>query len=313
MTDEIKITNLTTQQSVVFRKENSPFILDDDGVDWGTNASDISTIAYPQRIGVDVSHKRIKGMRPINIDGWIVANIQRGTMSEGEWEQECLEWIERSTSYLSQVINPLSQLRVETDRYSIDCVATESLKVSTSYRDNNEVMKGISIALASPLGMFYLTKGNKFGDDYEIPLLEFPLELDDSKGYELSKITRGQIVEVQNVGDVSTGGIITITAQDGEVSGVKVINLTNGQSFYVACTIPKSCSLIVDTEQQRLLLSSNSPLYDPISIYKEWNYENDWIQFDVNNNYLVYECNGGKENATLLIECLSKFYTIRSA
>ena len=163
MVEEITLHNYSLPgRSITLNRTNSNYLIDDDGLDWGTVSSNISTVNNFDSIGAKIRAIDTSTPRDIKIVGWVV-----GTDVE----------MRAKKHVLSQIIAPQSEIAVTVENKTISTIATKTVEFGTSKRTNNECMCQFQISLSAAYGFFEYarTYTNLQSDDAILNLGDIPV------------------------------------------------------------------------------------------------------------------------------------------
>ena len=147
MIDLINIINSDLGFSVIMDRDNSDYLIDDNGLDWGEVTSAVSTINTLDGYGAILNNVYIPEPRPISIRGWVVGTEQQMAQKKNK---------------LKQVLSLKSNIRIEipvgNDNYYINAYVARGLYFSMEYRNNNEKMCKFTVSFEAPYPFFCLDK-----------------------------------------------------------------------------------------------------------------------------------------------------------
>lgn len=133
MVDSIKLFNKSTSQSILLDKFSAGFLLDDEGIDWGTVTPTITSYPSIYGLGSEVSNITFQKEREIVITGWVI-NDNTGT-------------IEQKKRILNNFVNPLNEVRLYAMKYYIDGYPKTSVKYTNKRKENNDIVCKFQITL----------------------------------------------------------------------------------------------------------------------------------------------------------------------
>ena len=256
MVQKVTIENLTYLRSVTLDRIDADYLLDDDGIDWGSVPSQISYSSTIGGLGSTVKKSSMTQPRNIRIVGWIIT----GDAS-----------IEEKKAYLSKICNPIDTVCITCGGYTIKGKLSSAIKFATATDENNEEMCKFSISIACAFPFFTKTIKKSFGEGTEDPFLiqvggtgtifSFPMPL-------------------ENFGEFTVGAKFTITLSATYTNiGIQtyVWNHTYDGQFNLIGTFPAGTKFYVNTISDHKSVSINTSSA-PGEAYKYWDLNSDWVQ-----------------------------------
>ena len=132
MIDELLITNETLGISLTMDRDDSDYLIDDNGLNWGEISSKFSTLSNFDGFGAALNAIETTDPREVHIVGWVV-----GTESEMAIKK----------SYLAQVLSPQSSLKIIVNskrspgsQYYLRVYTSKTVSFGTEMKTNNEKM-----------------------------------------------------------------------------------------------------------------------------------------------------------------------------
>lgn len=230
---EIEILNKTYNQSLILSHSSYPFFLDEDGVDWGTCEADFSTVTDVAGYGVREANVKFEE-REISIEGYITA-----------YDSNTVEDYKKQ---LNRLINPLHELELISGDYKITVKAENSVKYSTKWRENNEVLCKFVLDFVA-FYPFFRYKWNEVARKSEAQgTALFPLVIDVNKGKIFGRIPYNNINNIFNEGDIQVGFELVVEAKDGPIKYLKGINNKTKEQFYLQEGLEQGEKFIISTQ-----------------------------------------------------------------
>ena len=182
--------------------------------------------------------------------------------------------------------------------YEID-VIPDNLPVIESEGNGFRNIKGYQITLSS-LDPYWKDKSEI---DAEIPmareenLFEFPLEITDN--FEFSRLIAGDVIEIQNNGDVAVGAVFTINV-NGILVNPRLYNVITQEYFALNGTFTTGTKLRISTVRgkKRVEQDDGDGWYNIMTKRKV---ESTFLQIERGINYLQLQADSGVEFTTSYI------------
>jgi hypothetical protein len=317
MIDEITIVNEDTSLSLTFNKLfGNPYVLDSDGIDWGTIAAKHTKYDNLTGAGVDIINSSLKE-RTVAITGYVcfvhtikeIAKIYSvSTMDEINAIR--LAEVEAGKKSLSELINPLSVLKIIAGDYYISGKPVASVKWSPKSKENNELISKFTFSIDCPNPMFRQARQISTILSGVEGMFHFPLVIRKSKGIQMGKRSQYQLIVLQNKSDVQIGGIITLKALAGVINP-KVTNVYTQEKMLINKTLIPNEIVKIDTINRTIKGSvDNGATY---SIYfKYWDFENDWMSFAAGNSLIGFSADGDTyKSLQVSISIEQEFYSVK--
>lgn len=231
--EEITLTNLTTQQSLFLSEAGTEYVLDGKP-DWGAVEANINYVGYVNQIGSQKTNTQLD-TRPIIITGWVIA--------------ASIEDMKRKKKVLNKFVNPFQDMRCEYEGYFIDFTPDSSIKYSTDYEKNNEVVCNFEIEGTCGTPLFADVDGTIISQAPSYPVAVFPMVIDDENGTILGRTGEGSRRIINNTGDVEAWFTLSITCLEGTITNPKIMLGDNSQTFIkVLTTMEEGDTLTITTE-----------------------------------------------------------------
>lgn len=250
MVEQIELKNLSYYKSAVLNRTDADYLLDDDGIDWGSVPSQISSRSSIDGLGSIVNNVKINKPRNISIIGWIIP---------GE-----ASTIEQKKDYLSKICNPMDPIRIYCGEYTIEGRLKSTIKFATTTDENNEEMCkfSLSIECVYPFFLKHVEKRVGAGTDEPIQLSS------DTEG---ADSIRSLPIELENLGDFDVGAEFLIelsdTYQDLHVI-TKDPKTSLSSYFSLIGALNKGSVFRINTEVNKKYVSD----------YGFWDLNSDWVK-----------------------------------
>lgn len=213
---DIKFKNLVNQIEFTLGKDINGYLLE--SYDFGQATADQSTTQYIDLIGSNVD-STIFTKRDLSFTGWIkVKSSEEMKIKKNE---------------LNRFFNPKHDISVQYGDYVIVVRPDSSIGYSKDSIDNTSSICRFLIECTAYVPVFkrineeviYCSNANK------VPL--FPLIIPKSKGICFGRISSISTKNVPNDGDIETGFVVRIIADEGDVTNPKITNNKTGKFIEV--------------------------------------------------------------------------------
>lgn len=291
MIESLILKNNDIGRQVLLDKVASSYVLD--VADLGTIDATHQTSKYPDQVG-DTNTGSTLGTRTISISGWVIGQTE--------------ENIRAFKQVLNAVVNPLQMVELLYDDYKLEFKPKNTIKYSTSYEENNEVLCKFLISGLCFNPLFEDSQETELAIATTVGAFHFPWTIPE-EGTVLSYKTPSLITTVVNGGTLSTGLTVVFEAS-GSVTNPKITNMSTGEFIQldktlvagekvVICTVDGSESIVGTIGD----VSSN--------YFKYFNLSSTWLQLQLGENVMVY---GAEENVDALnvtLEFTNKYLEVQ--
>ena len=317
MIDSIKVKNLSTNQLIKFSKTpGEPYMLETDGIDWGSVVAKHNTYTNLSGIGNTITSTKIDS-RSVSITGRVCpthTNKQLmklySTGNVAKLTEYKLREIAQSKQLLSQLVNPSDVLRIHAGDYYIEGKPTTSVKFSSDWKENNEIYCKFTFTIdceESPL--FHFKAQTKTQLSGITGGFHFPLVLRKNKGIHFGIKRSYQLLLIDNNSDTPIGGVFYLKAK-GPVTHPTVTNVYGQQSMTIEKDLVVGEILKIDTTERKIWGSTDRGETFQ-NYFSYWNFDNSWIEFVVGNTLIGFSTvDESYKNLDLYIELDKQFYSI---
>jgi hypothetical protein len=207
---QITLVNSRINSELVLSEESMSFVLE--SVDWGAVEARHSTAPLVDTIGEEITETFLEP-RYVSIVGWIL----------GQNQQQITE----RKNVLNKLINPQNQMKLIYGDYVLNMKAERTIKYGTRYQENNDKMCKFILNFKAPQPLFMLKGETVSTITAIIKKFSFPINF-ISNNIIFGLYPNQSINNMENIGDVQTGFIITITAT-GDVTNPYLLNEDTGK------------------------------------------------------------------------------------
>lgn len=298
MVEDIVIENLDTSEQLPLSMLTTPFYILE-SVDWGTIQSTHYSYKFINQIGVYVSGTYL-GTRDINIIGWIIASSE--------------EEMDSRKDYLNKLINPQNSFRCYYKSYELDFLLSETIKYSTTSRENNEVVCKFQISGVCPNPLFKSTEGKREEIAVYHPKFHFPLTIsetpDPPKGIIFGERSKEALVTIINEGSVSTGFRIVFKAI-GAVSNPYLVNAQTREFMRIDSSMEAGQEIVINTVLGEKKITSVKEGGETENYFKYKDIGSSWLQLEVGENIFGYGASENVDNLEILLYHQDKWLEVQ--
>ncbi len=290
------IENQTSKQRVTMgMNPNYDFVYKDDGLDWGYAPASHSTYFYPEQIGEKISMTNVTG-RDISFTGYVHYVPSKADISN--YSREALkvlvrDKIEEKKGILNSLINPVDYLKITVGEFFLEGKPTRSVQYGETVYENNEYFCLFVVNIYCPNPMFHKVTSPNTVIAGSSPSFHFPLSIPDN-GYKFSTRVDYLVISCNNDGNATVGGVITITAM-GTVKNPTVENIETGEKFTIHKTLSEGEIIEINTSQSEKRGIKGGIGSPTQNYFRYWDYENDWIVFNVGDTLVGYTADDDTE------------------
>lgn len=283
--------NMVTELQI--NQNNRKYVLD--YIDWGAIQSTRKTYKFINQIGVYVTGTTLES-RDIAITGWVVADTY-AQMKERK-------------RFLNNFVNPLQQLTLVYNDYSIDGIPDTTIKYGSDYKDNNEVVCKFVIDLFCPDPLFYTSQPKQASIADWLPKFHFPLVIPQNDGIIMGLRSPSVIITVNNPGTIETGMTVIFHAR-GTIVDPYLININTQKQIKFEHTMEPGETLEVTTYVNRKAAKKISGGVTT-NAFNYLDFENnEFIQLAPGDNYLRYGASSGISNLEIKIEYRPQYQEVQ--
>lgn len=312
MIDEITIQNMRTGETIVMDKTgNTGLVISE--IDWDSASVTNESYRIPFQIGETLS-STVVGTRVPTITGYVVSNNTPvlGTTWE-EYYKAQKEDIENKKDNLNKFISIYDTYRVIAGDFYLEGVPRQPIKYSYDENENNEVLCLFEIELGCYDPTFKRVGGNTETFYELINMFHLPMNptSSDPLVFGERKITTQKTIN--NMGDVSTGMVITIEPLYGSVSGFTITNVSTGEQFKITYTMDTDSYIVLNTrlgEEDIYIVDRESG--DTQSLISVIDIDSAFLQLQRGENLILCETSNEEDGELdVTIEYTERFFNIK--
>lgn len=295
MINSITLENMSTKVKLTLSNAgDGKFVLEENGIDWGTVKSSIYTYKSSKKIGNQISGIEVES-RTIIIAGWIY-----GTEKQ----------IEETQFWLGTFILPTDEIKIHVKDYYISGHPLSLPQFGKNKQQNNEYMCKFLINLYCPEPEFVSNTKNTVGYATTSPGFSFPFHFEEGGGVNFGTIELSTVQKIVNSSVHSVGGLLKLKCVGTELKNPRFFNIYNPNEFIeINKTMTYGEEIIVNTNYTKEDITGT---LDGVSsdYFKYWNFNNTWIQFERGTGYYGVSYEGANNSLEVSVEIESRHYTI---
>lgn len=297
MVERIVLRKVKNQEELVLDMVSTPdYILK--SVDWGSIKGTHHSYKYVNQVGESIESTSL-GSRPVNIEGWIVAQ-----------DEKHMTTLKRR---LNSFVNPQEAITLFYSDYKINFVPNETVKYSIGSAENNEIFCKFQITgtCANPL----------FSDNFETistfvttaANFHFPLVMSNTLpdgGVIFGKRTASLIANVVNNGAISVGLRIVFKA-NGTVVNPSIINVNTQEEFTINKTLVSGEEVHVNTNVGEKSVKGKIGNTNLVNYFMYKNIDSSWLQLEVGDNLFRYNAEDGIDKLDVFVYFYNKYLEVQ--
>lgn len=306
------IENQTTKKRVTFgQKPAYDYVYKDDGLDWGYAPATHSTYFYPEQVGEHIAVTNITG-REVTITGYVhyvPDEVDRSNYDKSAYGALVHQKVLEKKEVLNSLVNPMDFVRIIVGDFYLEGKPTRSIQYGQTMEENNELFCLFVMNIYCPNPMFHKVISPNTIVTGSQPYWHFPLSIPDN-GFKFSTRVDYMVISVENEGNTTVGGIITIKA-DGEVQNPTIELVGTGKKFTINKTLQRNEVVVIDTRNSEDRGVNGGITEADSSYFKYWDVDNDWLQFTVGSNLVGYSTDNESELLmTVIVEIRPERYAV---
>ena len=270
MVESLVIQNLVSNDKKKFDMSEADYLIYEGSIDWGNVEVTHNTFQFPTQIGEYISNSVI-GTRDISIDGWIIG--------------DSLQDINAKKKELSKFINPIEEVKIIVDDYSIICKPTSNVQFGKTLAENSTVAVKFLLQLFAPQPLFLLTNAINVNVSDVVGMFGFPL-IFKNEGIIMGYRKKSLFTDIINDGAVSVGMIITLEAI-GSVNNPEFLNAKTREGIKLNKVLHAGEKVIIDTNVgERSIIGSLNGIEE--SYFEYMDYDSEWLQLENGVSVFTY-------------------------
>ena len=278
MIDKIVVSNTNGSRLSLSKDGDGNYVLDDEGLSWGSVSAQLYTYKSPKQVGNEVYGADIDP-RTVMITAWLY-----GTEKQ----------IARNQSWLGKFFVPGRKVRVSAGGYYIEGYVQYSPQYSSKVKDNNEYFCKFVVSLYCSSPEFVKEQQTVVEYASTSSAFHFPLVFEGDGGKVIFGIKEiNSVQKITNNGVHSVGVVVTLRCNAESISNVKLFNIYKPEEFIkLDKVLVFGEEVVIDTRLTRQDISGTLAGAKG-DYFRYWNFESTWMQMDVGDNYIGVEYEGG--------------------
>ncbi len=270
MVESLNIKNLSSGETKHFDMSDAAYLIYEGAIDWGKVDVSHNTFQFPTQIGQYISSTVI-GSRDVSINGWIIG--------------DSLEEIQNKKMELSNFLNPLDEVQILVDNYSIVGKPSSNVQFGKTLVENSDVAVKFLIQIFCPQALFLLKNYNTTDIAQIIGAFHFPLILKKS-GIPMGYKKQSLFAEVVNDGAIDIGMKIVIEAL-GTVNNPEILNVNTHERIRMNKVLKSGEKVTISTiiGERDVIGELNGEESD---YFKYFDIDSTWLQLRKGTNVLTY-------------------------
>lgn len=291
MIETLTLRNKEIDRQVLIDKTTSSYVLDE--VDLGTIEATHQSSKYPSQIGSTNTGSTL-GTRTISISGWVIGRT--------------IDAIETYKQTLNVIINPLQMLEIQYNKYKLEFKPKNTIKYSTSHKENNEVLCKFLISGQCFDPLFKEMEETKIVMSAIVSTFHFPLEIPES-GVIMSYRMPSLKAIITNSGTIETGLSIVFEAH-GSVKNPKITNMSTGEFIQINKTMTAGEKIVICTEDSKESITSilNSTASN---CFKYFDLASSWMQLKLGENVMIYGAEKNVDSLDVMLQYTNKYLEVQ--
>lgn len=229
---DITIHNKFYNEILTLSHDEYPYLLHEDGVDWGVCEAEFSTVSDIKGYGEKETNVRF-ATRDISFEGYIVADSGFT--------------VEQLKKTLNRLINPLHELDITSNGYKITVKPQNSVQYSKKWTENNEVLCNFAIDFIAFYPFFKYKNDEIIKESEAKGTALFPLVIDQVKKKIFGRIPFYGVGNINNDGDAYAGFTLTVLADTDKIQYLKGTNKTTGEAFNIPVGLEVGEQFVIST------------------------------------------------------------------
>lgn len=282
MIEEISIHNKTLNQTILLNKSEAPFLLDNDNaIDWGSLASNISTYKSVTKVGVGINNVDLSAGRDITIIGWLIDDAY-GTIQDKKQQ-------------LNSFCNPFDEIDIYAGEFKISGCFNQIIQYPIANKSNNEIVCKFCMRIFCENPLFTYREPQE-ASSYEVYQNLFTFPLIWVTGEDIVFGVRPGLSDfaLENFGTLATGFEAYLFI-NSEVSGLAINNLNTGKSlkFKSSVTFEPGDIVYINTVFGNRILKAGQSLDSLTNAFQSFDLSSDFVQLLAGKNSMSVTVESG--------------------
>lgn len=288
MVESVKFRNLVTGKEIVMDSDKGDYLLDvDDGsVDWGEVEAKHNTYNFPTQIGSYISSTSLED-REVSFFGYIVYNNTQD--------------FRRKKKIISAFMNPLHEIEIQAEGYSLFGKAQASIKYGKEYKTNNGAFCKFTFSILCNKPLWQTSNPLSISIAILQPSWKFPWIMvnEKGKGTIFGKRRRALLQQLTNQGAIPVGAKILIHAL-GIVNNPELKIVETQEFVHINKTLSEGEDIEISTVDGERYIRGRKDENSPWESYLQYfDLDSSWLQIPVGTvtiGFATYESKGVQDD-----------------
>ena len=293
MIESVTLLNTSTLQSVTIDRDDSEFVLSK--VDLGTVQGTHHSYKYVNQVGVYINSTTLEE-REVSVEGWVTGDTY--------------DLLEENKTVLNQLVNPLHYINlIVLDKYQLSFKPDYSIKYSTAWEENNEVICKFLIQGTCANPMFTTKEGQTALIATTIPKFHFPLIIPQNEGIIMGLREPSLLATLYNDGDIDTGLTIVFTCTSS-VKNPSLLNVDTREYIKLNKTIAPGETVTISTGSGEKYIRGDLNGVET-NYFAYLDLDSTWLQLHKGKNILKYDADSNPDGLEVALSFLPKYLEVQ--
>lgn len=270
MIESFKFINLNTGKEIIMDGDKADYLIDTDNgsIDWGEIQAKHSTFNFPTQIGSYISSSSLED-REVSFFGYVLGTT--------------IQDLRRKKKVLSAFFNPLHDIEIQAEGYSLFGKAQANVVYGNEYPENNTSFCKFMISLLCNRPLWQTSSPLNINIAILQPGWRFPwiMVKEKGKGTIFGKRRRALLQQLTNNGAIPVGAVITIHAL-GVVNNPELKLIETQEFVHINKTLSGGEDIVISTVDGERYIRGRKDENSPWESYLEYlDLDSSWLQLPV--------------------------------
>lgn len=270
MIESLKFINLNTGKEIIMDGDRADYLIDTDNgsIDWGEVQAKHNTFNFPTQIGSYISSSSLED-REISFFGYVLDTTTQD--------------LRRKKKVLSAFFNPLHDIEIQAEGYSLFGKAQASVVYGNEYPENNTAFCKFMVSLLCNRPLWQTSRPLSVNIAILQPNWKFPWVMVNQKGKGtiFGKRKRALLQQLTNSGAIPVGAVITIHAL-GIVNNPELKLVETQEFIHINKTLSEGEDIVISTVDGERYIRGRKDENSPWESYLEYlDLDSSWVQLPV--------------------------------
>lgn len=270
MIESIKFINSQTNEAIVMDGDSADYLIDTDNgsLDWGGVDAKHNTFNFPSQVGSYISSSMLED-RDVSFFGYIIGPLYSDII--------------RKKKVLSAFFNPLNEIEIQANGYSLFGRPESNVKYGKEYKTNNVVFCRFTVSLLCNKPMWKTSKPKATTIAILRPNWKFKWVMvnEKGKGTIFGKRRRALLQQVTNSGAIPAGVNITIRA-NGIVNNPELKIVETQEIIKINKELRDEEEVVISTvDGERYVIGRENEGSPWVSYLKYFDLDSSWVKIPV--------------------------------